>query len=128
MKKYRGSSLKIDWQDEELLSKLEDIVDQVTGQAAELAFRTADALVPVDTGELRASIDLAKSKYENGGYIVFVSRPTKDDAIKFNSIEFGKTCPDGTYVPPQPFMRPAIKKVRSVLRKNMQSAISGAMK
>jgi hypothetical protein len=124
MRKYRGSSLKIDWHDEELLGKLEDIIDQVTSQAAELAFVTADALVPVDTGELRESIKLARSKFKGGGYIVFASSPTKDKAIKMMSVEFGHVAKNGEFVPAQPFMRPAIKKVRRVLKKNMQDAIN----
>jgi HK97 gp10 family phage protein len=124
MSRYHGSSLKIDWNDESLMSRIADILDEVTGNAAELAFRTADSLVPVDTGELRNSLEVSKSKYKNGGHIVFSRIRTKDEAIKFNSIEFGKVTPNGTYVPPQPFMRPAIRRVRRVLRNNMQDAIN----
>lgn len=122
-KSYRGKNLKIDLQDEEFVKTIDKRVDTVCGQAAEMAFRIADSLVPVDTGTLRKSIELSKSKFENGGYIVMAHKPDKHSAIKFNAIEFGHITTTGKYIPPQSFMRPAIKKVKKVFKKMMQEEL-----
>jgi len=50
MRRYRGSSLKIDWQDEELLEQVEGIVDLETSLMADVACELAKFYAPKDTG------------------------------------------------------------------------------
>lgn len=121
MKRYRGSSLKIDWQDDELMSEIGDIIDDVTSKAADLALNTAQTIVPVDTGTLRSEIEIKKSKFEHGGYAVVAQGPGNYDRFYATFVELGthKTVNQ----PAQPYLRPAIKKVRRMFKKAVQDAI-----
>lgn len=64
------------------------------------------------TGNLRSSIKMRKSRYEDGGYIVRASGRGKDKGYHAANVEFGHVMiawghPTGKRVPPHPFMRKA---------------------
>lgn len=67
--------------------------------AGEHAYEIADVLVPIDTGYLQSQLDVEKDPGEvrlvnNAEYAVFV--------------ELGHHTASGSFVPPQPFMIPAL--------------------
>ena len=68
------------------------------------------------TGNLRKSIKLRKSKFEDGGYIVIATGKNKEKGYHAHLVEYGhvQISPSGKQigkrVPPHPFMRPALEK------------------
>ena len=69
------------------------------------------------TGNLRKSIRKKKSKFEDGGYIVVASGKNTTDSkgwhahlIEFGHRKFIHGKDTGEFVPPNPFMRPAVQK------------------
>lgn len=90
-------------------SNLEDTAGYVFAEAKEtLAFTDK-------TGNLRKSIRLKKSKFEDGGYIVKATGGGGEKGYHAHLVEFGHVMfvnghPTGKRVPPHPFLRPALEK------------------
>ena len=144
MRRYRGSSLKIDWEDEELLKNVSTLIDQVTEQVASTAVNIAQKLVRVDTGTLRSEIEMTKSRLSPGTWIVEAQGPGNYSEFYATFLELGhhssqggrftrnknkikagtaKPMAGGVWVPGHPFMRPTLKRIRRIMRKSMKDAI-----
>ena len=61
------------------------------------------------TGNLRKSIKLKKSKFEDGGYIVRARAPHAH-LVEFGHVLIAWGRVTGKRVPPKPFLRPALEK------------------
>lgn len=61
------------------------------------------------TGTLRKSIKLKKSKFEDGGYIVFTKAP-HSGLVEFGHVLIAWGNNTGRRVQPYPFMRPSVDK------------------
>ena len=137
MRRYRGSSLKIDWKDNELIALAEKVVDGVTEKAADLvvdyAKRNLRVNLAVDQARLVNQIDIRKSKFKHGGMVIVAQGPgnygpkrsPKDNPYYASYIELGGHRKNGDHFEGRPYMRPAIKKVRRVFRKMMVEAMAG---
>ena len=138
MRRYRGSNLKIDWRDEELLNDMTAVLDEATDRVADVVLADAKRRAPKDTGKLASEIEIKKSKYPGGGRVVAAQGPGNYTKFYASFVELGhyssmygrfnrKSSKSGrTYVPAQPFLRPAIKKARRILRKYVQEGIDNA--
>lgn len=90
-------------------SNLEETAGYVFAEAKQtLAFKDK-------TGNLRKSIRLKKSKFEDGGYIVKATGGGGEKGYHAHLVEFGHVMfidgrPTGKRVPPHPFLRPALEK------------------
>lgn len=118
---YRGASMRIDWDGDDLMERMYKLADEVTAKMAAVALNTAQSLVPVDEGTLRSQIDLKISMFEGGGAAIVAQGPDNYERFYATFTELGthKT----RNVPSQPFLRPAIKKVRRIFKKSIQAAI-----
>lgn len=142
MRRYRGSSLKIDWKDDELIALAENVVDGVTEKAADLvvdyAKRNLRVNESVDQANLVNEIDIRKSKYKHGGLVVVAQGPNNYSRYYASFIELGGhrslwgkysrkkgNSKEGPYFEGRPYMRPAVKKVRRAFRKMMVEAMAG---
>jgi HK97 gp10 family phage protein len=105
MKKV-GDGISIAWNDKKVVALIEAAIDRGAKEVAENILRSAQASTSFKdkTGRLRSSIKMAKSKFKNGGYIVYA------DAPHAHLIEFGHKGGFGGGVGPKPFMRNALKK------------------
>jgi len=139
---------RIKWHQKQVIKASAAAVDAACDEGADLVLADAKRLVPVKTGKLRAAIQKRKSKFKDGGYIVGVF----DDAAAGGRwqdtlgaravfVEFGHAGPGrgkGTVdptgvkgkwesgakvVPPKPFLRPALKKNRTRIRKLIQDGL-----
>ena len=131
-KYYRGSSMTIDWDGDDLMERMYKLADAVTERAGNEALNTAQSLVPKDTGKLAAQIEIKKSKFEGGGVVIVAQGK---DNVDYYVTKDGKKKADyyaayvelGTHTtvnqPAQPYLRPAIKRVRRIFKKLVQDEI-----
>ncbi len=103
-----------------------DAINQHFKEIATVAYNEAKTTLEFDdsddTGNLRNSIRLKKSKFEGGGFIVRASGRGKDMGYHAANVEFGHVLiawghPTGKRVKPHPFMR---KAQEAALRKAME--------
>jgi len=142
MRRYRGSNIKIDWQDDELISLAEREVDGVVDKAADLvvdyAKRNLRVNLAVESGDLVNQIDIRKSKYKHGGLVVVAQGPGNYNRYYASFIELGGhyslwgkysrkkgNSKEGPHFEGRPYLRPAVKKVRRMFRKMMVEALAG---
>ena len=64
-----------DWNPGNWLKEVSQAMEQVEKSTAENIRKDAQTLVPVDTGTLKQEIEVTKSKFEDGGYIVIAQGP-----------------------------------------------------
>jgi len=142
MRRYRGSSIKIDWKDDELIALAEREIDAVNEKAADLvvdyAKRNLRVNSAVDEANLVNEIDIRKSKFKHGGLVVVAQGPGNYSRYYASFIELGGhyslwgkysrkkgNSKEGPYFKGRPYLRPAVKKVRRMFRKMMVDAMSG---
>lgn len=105
-------------------------LDSAAYDGAEIVKRDAKQRVPVDTGDLKAAIDIirkekTKNPSKKAAYQVGVRWKSKKspDGVNYGAcVEFGHKTKGGKQVPAKPFLRPAIDSNRgrimsTVLRK-----------
>lgn len=94
-----------------MFERLESI-DETLAETAEVVHQEAKNTTTFKdkTGNLRKSIKKRKSKFKDGGYIVFANAPHA------HLVEFGHATPSGTRVGPKPFMRKSLEKGLVFLR------------
>ena len=120
---YKGLS---EWM--ELLAEAADDVDgavhEVIFEAATEVEQDMKSLVPIDTGNLHDHIQIdgphqeGNFIYADVGVIHDAGFTDKDTAIYGNVMEYGST-----RVAAQPYIRPAIQKNKSILRRSMQKVL-----
>ena len=99
---------KLVW-DKEAAAKIGLKLDSDIKAAAELVADEARKLAPVKSGALRDSIRVEPSKFKNGGHLI-VAGNDQEDYASFVGL--------GTKdMPAQPFMRPALHKMESKIRR-----------
>lgn len=98
------------------------VLDDAAKAGAELVLESAKNRVPVDTGKLRDSLDLKKSKVKNpkikGEYYV----TKKSGAEHFAPVELGTS-----KMKAQPFLRPAIDENMSEVAKKVNDVVLKAL-
>ena len=96
-----------DWNPKGYLAAVDREMGRLENSTAEDILRDAITLVPVDEGTLKKEIELKKSKFERGGWIVVAQGPGNYDKFYASFIELGihKT----RNMPAQPYLRPALK-------------------
>ena len=96
-----------DAQLEDVLDAIEDNLDDIAKVVKAEADTTAEFVDK--TGLLRKSNKKRKSKFEDGGYIVF-NRAPHAHLVEFGHVKFLFGHPTGERVPAHPFMRHALEK------------------
>ena len=97
-----GISYKMIDRSDEVKKTLKDVLDPTLEALGMQGERHAKEYCPVDTGRLRNSITHATDKEEKAAYIgtnVYYSIP----------VETGHMSPSGKFVPPKPYIKPAIE-------------------
>jgi len=150
MRRYRGSNIKIDWKDDELIDlaqrKIDGVVDETADIVIGIARKNLIKNSTVDTGRLSSQISIYKNVFKNGAVAVVAQGPgdygpkrfPKDNPYYASFVElgghyatFGKytvkkgTSKQGPLIEPKPFLRPAIKAARRRFRKLMVEAMAG---
>jgi hypothetical protein len=140
--------LKVVWNDKKVLRAVDREVDRVERRGAALVAATAKVLVPKDERQLVGEIVIKKSRYRDGGYMVYAQPPgTASDEFYAAYVEYGHAFPYvgraglakargvtqysireagivAKTVAPRPFMRPAVKKWRRIVRAMLKRAIT----
>lgn len=110
------------WNSAKLLEKVDKLKDEVALEGAELVAKTARRLVPdaPPLGEgLVAQIEVRKSKFTDGGYLVVAQGPGYKGKYHASFVELG-TYKDEA----QPFMRPALNRNKRTIQKRFQSKLN----
>ena len=99
-----GNNVTVDWNDAEIRKKIRQAIDIGTAKVAAKVFNRAKTTSDFadQTGNLRKSIKMHDSKYEQGGHIVVATAPHA------HLIEYGHKHGNGVTAP-IPFMRNAVK-------------------
>lgn len=118
---YRGSHLDIEWDGDDWLESLHVVADKVTRAMADDALATAQALVPKKTGTLKSEIEIKISKFPGGGAAVVAQGPGNYDRFYATFVELGTHTTRNQSA--QPYLRPALKRVRRKFKKAIQDAI-----
>ena len=103
------------WHAEDLLKKIDHIAEKVAGEGAELVLRDAKRLVPIETGKLKSEIDIKKSKFKGGGYIVEAQGSGNYDDYYASFVELGTPNKKGKRhgtTAARPYLRPALHQNR----------------
>ena len=122
----RKVKIKIDGLDElmkELAKKVDgaqEILDNATDEASKLVMSKAKSLAPVDSGNLRQSLDTHEEKQKSKNKSVH--QVATDDAFYGIFQEYGTK-----NHPAKPFMRPALQKSKSKIKKIIQEHIKKAL-
>jgi len=117
-----GDGVKIDWNDKEVLKKIDAAVAQGEKIIADKVYQSAKGSTDFTdkTGKLRKSIKQAKSKFENGGRVVFANAPHSV------LVELGHKIKGGV-VGPTAFMRNALKKHKAQGKEIIMNQINKAI-
>jgi len=106
------------WNDKEVLRVVDRELKEATKEGAEIVAASAQRRVPVKTGDLKRSIKVKESKFEDGGHIV--GAQFKGDYKKYYAsfVELG-TFKDRA----QPFLRPALHGSKRKIQKRFENRI-----
>ncbi|KKK98682.1 hypothetical protein LCGC14_2640310 [marine sediment metagenome] len=109
-----------DWNPGNWLKEVSQAMEQVEKSTAENIRKDAQTLVPVDTGTLKQEIEVTKSKFEDGGYIVIAQGPGNYSVFYASYIELSTH-----KMAAQPYLRPALKQNQSKFISSINDAFSG---
>jgi len=104
-----GSGLA--WDGDALMNATRNAVHEALEESAHIVARLARALCPKDTGELADSIEVAESKFKDGGFLVIAQGPGNYDDFYATFVELGTHKTKA-----QPFLRPALYNGRNLAR------------
>lgn len=107
-----------EWNDKELIKEVSNIVEVATKEGAEIVMKDAIRIVKKRSGTLSREIDIRKSRYKDGGYVVQAQGPSNYSRYYASFVELG-THKD----PKQPFLRPALKRNRRKIAKNFENKL-----
>lgn len=107
--------MKIEWNQKEIIAKIAAVSGDVAEKGAEMVARDARRLVPVETGKLKESIKVSKSRFKDGGHVVSMGG---GDLYYGSFVELG-----ASGKPAKPFMRPALAKNKPRIRKMFRDAM-----
>lgn len=113
--------MTIEWDGDDLMDRMYDLADKVTEQMGNVALDTAQNMAPELTGKLRSEIEIKKSKFPGGGVAIVAQGPGNYTRFYASFVELGTH--STVNQPAQPFLRPAIKKVRRIFKKAVQDEI-----
>jgi len=118
------------WNDKEVIKAAQMRVDTGLKTGAEHAAKIARRRVGVKTGELQSKIEVKKSQYENGGYVMGVfdsSGVDFEDSLGARAVflEYGHAAPNQgrksvkrksivKHVEERPFIRPALRSLKRI--------------
>ncbi|HCS73345.1 MAG TPA: hypothetical protein DIW17_05665 [Clostridiales bacterium] len=99
-----------------------EVLDKATKEGAELVFNKAKQKVPVDSGKLRDSLVLKKSKVKNPTVRSEYYVSKKSGAEHFAPVELGTS-----KMKAQPFLRPAIDENMQAVAKTVNDSVLKAI-
>ena len=115
--------VEVDWRfTNEVIAEIKVPLDEVCRKGAEMIARDARALAPQDTGTLKSQIDIKKSPFRGGGWMVEAQGSKNYDRYYASFVEFGTPKRNKNY-PVQRYMRPAIKRNRPKIQDMWQRAL-----
>ncbi len=99
-----------------------DVLDKAAKDGADIVFNDAKQKVPVDSGKLRDSLVLKKSKVKNAKVRSEYYVSKKSGAEHFAPVELGTS-----KMKAQPFLRPAIDENMQAVAKTVNDAVLKAI-
>ena len=106
------------WKDKELIAQINAACEVACKEGAEKVAESARTLAPVLTGDLRMRIDVRKSKFKNGGYMVMAQGPGNYSRFYASFVELGTHNTEA-----QPFLRPALRKNKGWISQNFENKL-----
>lgn len=106
------------WNEKELIEKVRNAVESASREGARDVAQDARTLCPWDTGELATSIEVKKSKFEDGGYLVMAQGPGNYNRFYAAFVELGTH-----NTAAHPFLRPALRKNKRKIVQNFEGKL-----
>ena len=124
LKKFVGKEgYQLDWNDKDIIRKLDNEINKIVKVGARGVGALAKSMVPVDSGDLRSSIDVRKSQYQKSGvlnrraYVEWLISAGDNQVDYASHVELGRYFKDsGKRIPAVPFIRRPL----SIMRKKMR--------
>lgn len=110
--------MKIEWHGKKVEARIKDIANAVSRDGAVLIARHARQAIPWDTGVLATSVEVKKSRFEDGGYMVIVQGKGNYEKYYASFVEMG-SYKDAA----KPYLRPSMHKNKHKIRKMYKDAL-----
>jgi len=121
---------RIVWNDKAFMARVNAVAEKVAEDGAEMVLRDAKRILMSKakhpTGKLASEIKLIKSKFKGGGYIVIAQPPGGYDDYYAIFVELGTPNKAGKRrgsTEAMPYLRPALHKNKSRIRKRFRDAM-----
>jgi hypothetical protein len=125
--------MKIEWRGKEVREKIKNIVQAVSRDGAVLIAKHTRQAIPWDTGVLATSVEVRKSKFKDGGYMVVVQGKGNYEHYYASFVELGghssewgryvKGQKAGAYIAPKPYLRPSMHKNKHKIHRMYKDAL-----
>lgn len=100
---------RIVWHDKKFTAEVQEVADEVAEEGADMVLNDAQQILMRDakhpTGKLASEIEVKKSKFKDGGFIVIAQGPGNYDKFYATFVELGTHKMDAI-----PYLRPALHK------------------
>lgn len=110
--------MKIEWFGKEVEERIKAVAQAVSRDGAVLIARHTRSAIPWDTGVLATSVEVKKSRFEDGGYMVEVQGKGNYEKYYASFVELG-SYKDAA----KPYLRPSMHKHKHKIKKMYEDAL-----
>lgn len=110
--------MRIEWHGKEVEEKIKTIANAVSRDGAVLIAKHTRQAIPWDTGVLATSVEIKKSQFEDGGYMVIVQGKGNYENYYASFVELGSYKDEA-----QPYLRPSMHKNKHKIHRMYKDAL-----
>lgn len=110
--------MKIEWHGKEVREKVKAITHAVSRDGAVLIAKHTRQAIPWDTGVLATSVEVKKSRFEDGGYLVVVQGKGNYEKFYASFVELGSYKDEA-----KPYLRPSMHKHKHIIQRMFRDAL-----
>ncbi len=110
--------MTIEWFGKEVEIKIKAVAHAVSREGAVLIAKHTRTAIPWDTGVLATSVEVKKSAFEDGGYMVLVQGKGNYEKFYASFVEMGSYKDEA-----KPYLRPSMHKNKHKIKKMYEDAL-----
>lgn len=110
--------MKIEWFGKEVEERIKTIAHAVSRKGAVLIAKQTRQAIPWDTGVLATSVEVKKSRFEDGGYMVVVQGKGNYENYYASFVELGSYKDEAT-----PYLRPSMHGNKQKITQMFRNAL-----
>ena len=108
----------MEWRGKEVVEKIQAVALGVSREGAVLIAKQTRQAIPWDTGVLATSVEVKKSKYEDGGFMVVVQGKGNYEKYYASFVELGSYKDEAN-----PYLRPSMHKNKHKIHRMYKDAL-----